>query len=241
MLIKTNRSVHNTRIERAWVDYKVNLGQKWVEFFFELEMSHGLDTDNLDHLWLLHYVFLPALNADIERYVEMWNSHLPRHDGERSRSPLDRYHWDMQVYGIPGDRSEAGQLSSLARTNLFRLFMPSIIADQQQAREDVIASGELASYGVDWEALDEPTVIESNFQNNPITEDPTPWMELAGMPPPERMNTVTVDEPSCHLRSVDIETLGALIYPFAQIVEMPTRTRVWDLALEFARSRSAYF
>ncbi|KAJ7306876.1 hypothetical protein DFH08DRAFT_720405, partial [Mycena albidolilacea] len=35
-------SVHNIRIERLWVDWTNGVGRKWVNFFYELEVSGGL-------------------------------------------------------------------------------------------------------------------------------------------------------------------------------------------------------
>ncbi|KAJ7749764.1 hypothetical protein B0H14DRAFT_2191504, partial [Mycena olivaceomarginata] len=38
----TTVSVHNIRIERLWVDWTNGVGRKWVNFFYELEVSGGL-------------------------------------------------------------------------------------------------------------------------------------------------------------------------------------------------------
>jgi hypothetical protein len=102
------RSVHNTRIERLWVDYTVQLGSKWADFFTDLELHHLFDADNPNHIWLLQFLFLLDLNEEIALFAETWNNHLLRHDGERARSPLDRFQWDMQVRGMRGDLLLAG-------------------------------------------------------------------------------------------------------------------------------------
>ena len=58
------RSVHNIRIERLWQDVTRGFGRKWKEFFQQLEVEWGLDPNNDAHIWLLHYLFLEAINED---------------------------------------------------------------------------------------------------------------------------------------------------------------------------------
>jgi hypothetical protein len=36
---------------------------------------HGLDHDNPHHLWLLHYLFLDAINLDCQEFQAEWNCH----------------------------------------------------------------------------------------------------------------------------------------------------------------------
>ncbi|THH06932.1 hypothetical protein EW146_g9463 [Bondarzewia mesenterica] len=55
------RSVHNTWIERLWYDVTHGYGQKWKDFFLDLETHYGLDPTNAVHIWLLHHLFLPQL------------------------------------------------------------------------------------------------------------------------------------------------------------------------------------
>lgn len=103
------RSVHNTRIERLWVDLKVQLIHKWVAFFSTLELHHALNAANQNHRWLLQYLFLVDINREIQRFVEAWNNHPLKRDGERTRTPLDLFHWDMQTNGIRGDLEGGGE------------------------------------------------------------------------------------------------------------------------------------
>ena len=51
-------SVHNTRSERLWVDLVNDLSAKWKKYFQDLETHHGLNAEDGDHTWLLHYLFL---------------------------------------------------------------------------------------------------------------------------------------------------------------------------------------
>ncbi|KAJ7184071.1 hypothetical protein C8R46DRAFT_1158520 [Mycena filopes] len=74
------RSVHNIRIERLWCDVTRGFGRKWSGFFLSLEFSCGLRPDLDAHIWLLHHLFLPAINQDAQEWARTWNEHkiLPR-------------------------------------------------------------------------------------------------------------------------------------------------------------------
>lgn len=83
------------RIERLWVDVTAQLGATWADRFRGLELrSLGLDINNVNHLWLLHYIFLPVINSDLTFFVESWNNHtckrydtreLPKEQAARER------------------------------------------------------------------------------------------------------------------------------------------------------------
>lgn len=70
------RSVHNTRIERLWYDVTSGFGQKWKNFFADLETNCGLTPNIPAHIWLLHHLFLDAINQDAAEWVQMWNNHV---------------------------------------------------------------------------------------------------------------------------------------------------------------------
>ena len=70
------RSVHNTRIERMWYDVTRSYGQKWKNFFADLETNCGLTPNIPAHIWLLHHLFLDAINQDAAEWVQMWNNHV---------------------------------------------------------------------------------------------------------------------------------------------------------------------
>lgn len=105
--------MHNTRIERLWVDLKVQLIHKWVEFFTLLELSHGLIITNQNHKWLLQHLFIGPINEEMGRFVHAWNHHLIRRDGQRTRSPLDMWEWDIQIKGVPALSYSPGELPLL--------------------------------------------------------------------------------------------------------------------------------
>jgi len=138
------RSIHNTRIERLWVDYNDGVRRKWGTFFDDLEVNHGLDINSEAHLWLLQTLFLPSLNRDIDEWVAAWNNHpmqLPA--GERSgQSPREQFFFGMLAYGPRG-------------------------FDALETVDDP------EGYGVDWQAADNIRVQRHLAENNPFP-DTTP-------------------------------------------------------------------
>lgn len=66
-----SRSVHNTRIERLWYDVTHGFGEKWKKFFYLLESHHGLNPLAPAHIWLLHHLFLAAINEDAQEWLAL--------------------------------------------------------------------------------------------------------------------------------------------------------------------------
>ena len=120
-----NRSVHNSRIERLWYDVTEGFGRKWKEFFYTLEDYHGLDALDPSHIWLLHQLFLPAINEDALAWSEVWNSHKIQLDGERRSSPRQLFTRSRLTDGVHG------------------------LPPQDEHPEGY------GSYGIDWEAIDD--------------------------------------------------------------------------------------
>lgn len=106
------RSVHNVRIERLWWDLTIQFGGKWKIFFMELETRYGLNIHNDKHKWLLHYLFLPEINNDISAFVEHWNHHRIRMQGQPNRSPVEIYGFDMGALGQRGDELNMEELET---------------------------------------------------------------------------------------------------------------------------------
>ena len=64
----TGRSVHNSRIERLWRDVFQSCIILYYNIFYHLEALHELDTENELHLFALHYVYMPKVNASLNRF-----------------------------------------------------------------------------------------------------------------------------------------------------------------------------
>lgn len=80
------RSVHNQRIKRLWHDVFGQCLILYYRLFYFMEMSSILDPDNELHLYSLHYVFLPRVNAALNTLKESWNNHPLSSEG--GLSPL---------------------------------------------------------------------------------------------------------------------------------------------------------
>ncbi|KAK7696059.1 hypothetical protein QCA50_000700 [Cerrena zonata] len=107
------RSVHNIRIERLWVDFTRGIGKEWKIFFDTLESTAGLNVDSDEHIWLIHYLFLEELNAEILVWAEVWNNHKITTPGIGSKSPKELKLWSITLHGTRGitDPIPEGELS----------------------------------------------------------------------------------------------------------------------------------
>ncbi|KAF7309144.1 hypothetical protein MKEN_01116700 [Mycena kentingensis (nom. inval.)] len=133
-------SVHNIRIERLWVDWTRGVGRKWSTFFRTLELSCGLVVDNPAHLWLLHHLFLPLINADAVAWVEAWNAHKMTIEGEGRLSPRAMFTLGALKHGYRGI---------------------DVNAPVEQVGEE-----DLPGYGVDWREQDDPAIAAHHAANN---------------------------------------------------------------------------
>lgn len=79
--------MHNTRIERLWVEVGSQFVRRWKVFFKRLEAEYGLIKTNKTHLWLLHHLFLQDINEDSGRFQEDWNRHGVSGEVTQSRAP----------------------------------------------------------------------------------------------------------------------------------------------------------
>ena len=94
--------MHNTRIERLWVDIVHDLSSKWKELFEVLEIHHGLDPDRMAHVWLVHHLFLNEMNAELIEWVQGWNSHKMQLRGQRNQSPHEMFVIGITERECPG-------------------------------------------------------------------------------------------------------------------------------------------
>lgn len=130
------RSVHNVRIERLWGDVTAQIGSSWADAFTGLELYHGLDINNQNHIWLLHILFLRILNSQLELFAQGWNSHRIQIRGGPNRSPEDMFGFDMMANGFRGD-----------------------------SIGDSLSDEELETYGIDWAAYHDEQVLRSVREN----------------------------------------------------------------------------
>ncbi|ESK80834.1 hypothetical protein Moror_4307 [Moniliophthora roreri MCA 2997] len=75
----------------------------WYDHFIELELHHGLDINNENHIWLLHHLFLPVINSHLAFWAESWNMHQITMRGQPNCSLDDMFGFDMlelEVFGV---------------------------------------------------------------------------------------------------------------------------------------------
>ncbi|KAJ3860488.1 hypothetical protein EV359DRAFT_49016 [Lentinula novae-zelandiae] len=148
------RSVHNVRIECLWVDVSHYCSQTWHDMFTLLEMRHGLQVSNPNHISLLQHLFLPIINEQLAFWAESWNSHRVSQRNGPACTPEDMFVFDSLVNGIRGD----------------------------DVRQFAMTDEELEVFGVDWEGLQDEVLLAA-LRRNYIHEGPGSWLGRRGPPP----------------------------------------------------------
>lgn len=208
------RSVHNIRIERLWCDVTRGFGRKWSQFFFSLEIHYGLLPDLDAHIWLIHHLFLPAINEDAQEWAASWNEHKIRLGTERTRSPRDLFFFGMIENGLRGFDEETAAFDT---------------------DEDI---DNLEEYGIDWEELHDHDILAHHSENN-ADEDHSP--EALQNPfandGPHTLSHVEVAEPVCPLEPEHAALLDAYLaaHPHSHSRNMNSRRALWRDALAFCR------
>ncbi|PBK96016.1 hypothetical protein ARMGADRAFT_924891 [Armillaria gallica] len=142
------RSVHNTRIERLWYEVTQDFGLKWKNFFLELEVHHGLDHTNANHIWLIHFLWLEAINTDTQEWAGMWNSHRMTLPQGRPHTPREMFRSSMIHDGLQG--------------------LTELFAEPMDEQVD-----EPAEYGIDWVITQDRQYMEHHLLHNPQEWDAT--------------------------------------------------------------------
>ncbi|KAJ6451544.1 hypothetical protein C8R45DRAFT_1057105 [Mycena sanguinolenta] len=146
-------SIHNVRIERLWVDVTAQVGATRSDIFTLLELHHGLEINNVNHIWLLHYLFLPTINDQLTLFMGAWNEHKIQIRNGPSHSPADMFGFDMLVHGARG-----------------------------HALTEELSDDELKVYGVNWEGLYNEALLSSQRHNNVAEDGWTSWIGCTGPP-----------------------------------------------------------
>lgn len=83
--ILVGSSVHNQRIERLWRDSHRCATALYYRLFYFLEENDALNQLDEEHLFALHYVYLPRINRSLDVFCSSWNDHGMR--TERGQTP----------------------------------------------------------------------------------------------------------------------------------------------------------
>ncbi|KAJ8369396.1 hypothetical protein SKAU_G00094240 [Synaphobranchus kaupii] len=78
-------------IERLWRDLWIAVSCTYYDVLHTLEEDGLLDISNTLHIFCAHYVFLPRLRADLQTFVEGWNHHPLRTEGNLTPQQM----WQM--------------------------------------------------------------------------------------------------------------------------------------------------
>ncbi|KAJ7233488.1 hypothetical protein C8J57DRAFT_1090552 [Mycena rebaudengoi] len=196
------RSVHNTRIEHLLYNITHGFGQKWKNFFVDLEVNHGLNPLVLSHIWLLHHLFLDHINADAQEWAEAWNSHNIHIRGERERSPRDMFLFSMVQDGPRGVQHLT-----------------------EPVDEEV---DDPNTYNIDWDEADNPQMMDHLLGENPQEwEDNNPFSAAPGT-----LSHVPCDPPNCPFTPEQVAYLVIRLAAAVDVTSrnMAVRHLVWKEA-----------
>ena len=93
------QSVNNQRIERLWAEVNRVLSALYIGIFKFLEERMLLDPLDEQHLFALHLVYLPRINASLSEFREQRNHHGLRTSGHQSPLTL----WQTKIIHTPDD------------------------------------------------------------------------------------------------------------------------------------------
>lgn len=182
------------------------MGAAWAERFTQLELRHGLDINNVGHIWLLHILFLPLINSELSFFADSWNQHRIQIRDGPNRSPADMFGFDMYVHGVRGD---------------------------QLPQEDSLDDEELEVFGVDWQALRDDRLLASQQSNNSDAEGWTSWVGQTG--PPENLGGVSLDPPNGPMLPAQVDVLLASVQMWLGSPNDGDIVLLWTHGLAMAR------
>lgn len=193
------RSVHNTRIECLWYDITSGFGQKWKNFFLELETHHGLYPRMAEHIWLLHHLFLAAIDEDAQEWAQVWNHHTMQIKGQRGRSPIDMFTFSLLQDGPRG--------------------ITGLLEPTNEAVENP------DEYGIDWDAAaDERLMAHQQVHNPQDMPDANPFSNA-----PATKAHVECQPPNCPFTDDEVLWLDDSLRARVDVASrsMQTRRLVW--------------
>ncbi|KAK1223937.1 hypothetical protein PQX77_013176 [Marasmius sp. AFHP31] len=211
------RSVHNIRIERLWRDVTRGFGAKWKVFFQDLEIMADLRPNWDAHIWLLHYLFLDAINEDAIEWAETWNHHTVTIRGGTDQSPREMFFF--------------GQLE-----NGWRDMSVFLNSGQEFVDVDPLGDEEVMGYGIDWDDVEDRDISCHHTEYND-GEDNNIVTVSRGSNVPLFLSLVEVPTYDCPLTDDQFDMLNDHIasLPYSFTNHMGDRKRLWIQVLRFCR------
>ncbi|KAG8724994.1 hypothetical protein FRC09_010742 [Ceratobasidium sp. 395] len=116
-------------------------GWKWKCLLLNLEVHYGLVPTLETHLWLLHHLFLSAINQDAQEWMHAWISHTLALCDAQNHSPEDLSFFGMLGHGLQG--------------------LDCLVNNQQE-----MTAEELADYGIDWQEMEDQNMMAHFIEND---------------------------------------------------------------------------
>lgn len=188
------RSVHNQRIERSWVDMWHGATNLFYDVFHFLESRGSLNVDDPDHIWSLHYVYLPRLNRELETFTQQWNNHGLRTEG--SQTPLQLF---------VGHSLELANTQLTAMRGMFGPAEPEVLGEAlpQPGNDEPPA-----------DPIDPPSADEVDI------DIPVPDMAAERLQWNEGVNAVGVPDTACPLSQQALALLQETVDPLENSTEL---------------------
>ncbi len=172
----------------------------------DLEDHHGLDAENEAHIWLLHFLFLQAINRDIHAWQEAWNMHYINTPERGNHSPREMFLFGMHQYGPRG-------IDAALEDQQFQVHLPS--------------------FGVNWldRAMAGRSLDREAREGRRLAQPLDPFVHPST---PERLSVVVCDEPQGPFTREQVTWLEAQL--IARVdgwsQNMEERNNMWNEALQ---------
>lgn len=156
----TGRSVHNCRIERLWRDLFQGCTVLYYNLFNHMESVGLLQPENDVHIYSLHYVYLPRINASVRAFRDAWNRHpmsserglsphqqwiagIAQFDGEQFNEPEP-----VELFGIDWDAPLPTVEDEVESVNVPEVHNPLTVEQFAELQVTVLPSSDDSDYGI---------------------------------------------------------------------------------------------
>ena len=156
-------SVHNQRIERLWRDMRKMVTEYFRLLFYFLERNNLLNPNDELDLAALHYVFIPRINENLEKFKVSWNNH--KLSTEKQKTPNQLYILGMlNLFGSEYTAIKDFFESNVIDPNYYGVEEPDVIDAASEGEEAVVVPETMQN-------LSNASLQELQLQVNPLERD----------------------------------------------------------------------
>lgn len=156
-------SVHNQRIERLWRDMRKMVTEYFRLLFYFLERNNLLNPNDELDLAALHYVFIPRINENLEKFKVSWNNH--KLSTEKQKTPNQLYILGMlNLFGSEYTAVKDFFESNVIDSNYYGVEEPDVIDAASEGEEAVVVPETIQN-------LSNASLQELQLQVNPLEWD----------------------------------------------------------------------